>query len=78
MSTASNENFENNFKRVLDKYVAVNAIYVSMLQTYTNPKLSTARETTPTFKIHLDINDLQQYEEAWVRVEQARYFEVLS
>ena len=71
MSTSSNQKIAKDFKRALDEYVAANAVYISMLQLYTGPEPLSIRETTPPLKTHLDVNDLREFEEAWVRDQEA-------
>jgi hypothetical protein len=71
MSTLSNRDVRKELQSAVDKYVAANAVYISLIKLHAISELSTTGQTTKPPKTFLDINDLREFEEAWVRVEEA-------
>jgi hypothetical protein len=67
----SSRDIRKELQGAVDKYVAANAVYISLIKLHAISELSTTGQTTKPSKNFLDINDLREFEEAWVRVEEA-------
>jgi len=71
MSKPFNQKADEAVKKAVDEYEAANENYIRIIRRYLSSKSSNPGDTAQFPESKLDMNSLKEFEEAWLRVQEA-------